>query len=866
MNAKPLSRGKSENRGPDFVHAGALDIPGEEEYNHLPCVPCEKCRNSIHRGMIHIDRQKEKTQASFMLKLAAFIVDKRNLIFLLVGLSLLFSVFSRNWVQVENDLTAYLPADSETRQGLDVMAEQFTTFGSAKLMVANVSWTKAQELAEEIRGMAGVQSVAFDQSTDHYHNASALYEITFDYPQEDDACLDALNAVLDRCSAYDTYLDTSLGNQLAEIIASEVSVIMVIVALIVVAVLTLTSQTYAEIPVLLLTFVSAMIMNMGTNFLLGKISFVSNSVTSILQLALSLDYAVILCNRFKEEYEKAPLREAVVTALSKGIPEIGASSLTTVGGLVAMLFMRFRLGPDMGICLIKAIFFALLSVFVFMPGLLMLFGPWMDKTRHRSFVPKIPFVGKFAWATRHVVPLLFVALVAAAFFFSSKCPYVYGYDTIVTPKLNEQQIAQRMIRENFTSSNLVALVVPSGDYAAERAVLDELDAMEQVDHTQGLSNTEALGGYMLTDRLTPRQFAELADLDYELSRLIYTAYATEKQEYGKLVGGVATYSVPLLDMFLFVWDKVEEGYVSLDADTAARLSDAAAQMKNGMVQLQGEDYTRMLVYLNLPESGDETYAFTDTIARVAREHYPEGNIYVVGNSTNAYEFQKSFARDNVVVSLMSILIVLVVLLFTFKSVAMPLLLILVIQGAIWINFSVPVFTHVDLFFIAYLIVSSIQMGANIDYAIVIASRYMELKNQMEHRDAIIETMNFAFPTILTSGSILAASGFILGRISSEGTIVGIGQSIGRGTLISIALVMFTLPQILLLGGGVIEKTSFSMPAALRKREASGRVTVDGVVRGEVHGSVSGVMHAVVDGKVDLTLLSGTVEEEAQHEN
>ena len=803
--------------------------------------------------------------ASFMVKLATFIVDKRNLIFLLIGLMLTFSVVSRGWVKVENDLTAYLPAQSETRQGLDVMGEQFTTFGSAKLMISSVTYGRAAEIAEEIRSMDGVQSVSFDDSSEHYNNVSALFDITFDYPEADSACVEALNAVLERYSAYDTYVDTTLGNQLAEIIQSEVNVIMVIVAVIVVSVLALTSQTWAEIPVLLLTFVGAMLMNMGSNFLLGKISFVSNSVTSILQLALSLDYAVILCNRFKEEHETLPLREAVIQALSKGIPEIGASSLTTVGGLVAMLFMQFRLGPDMGICLIKAIFFALFSVFVFMPCLLMLFGPWIEKTRHKNFIPKIPFVGRFAYATRRFVPILFVALVVGAYIVSGRCPYVYGYDTIVTPKLNEQQIAQNMIKENFTAPNLVALVVPAGDYEAERAILNELDEKPEVQRTMGLSNIEAMDGYTLTDKLTPRQFAELADIDYELSSLIYTAYATEQQEYGKLVGGISSYSVPLIDMFLFVWDKVEDGYVSLGDETTAKLRDAAHSMTNGKLQLQGADYSRMLVYLDLPVSGDETYAFTDTITQIARRHYPAGRIFVVGNSTNAYEFQKSFARDNIVVSVMSILIVLVVLLFTFKSVAMPLLLILVIQGAIWINFSVPVFTHVDLFFIAYLIVSSIQMGANIDYAIVIASRYMETRQTLERRDAIIDSMNFAFPTILTSGSILAASGFILGQISSEGTIVGIGQSLGRGTVISILLVMFTLPQLLLLGEKVINKTSFSVSGGLRRHSAQGRIVVDGIVSGEIHGTVTGVMHATVEGDVNLTLLSGSAAEEGGEE-
>ena len=144
-----------------------------------------------------------------MVKLATFIVDKRNLIFLLIGVMLVFSVVSRNWVKVENDLTAYLPAQSETRQGLDVMADQFTTFGSAKLMISSVTYDRAAEIADEIRSMDGVQSVTFDDSSDHYNNVSALYDITFDYPEADSACVEALNAVLERYSTYDTYLDTT---------------------------------------------------------------------------------------------------------------------------------------------------------------------------------------------------------------------------------------------------------------------------------------------------------------------------------------------------------------------------------------------------------------------------------------------------------------------------------------------------------------------------------------------------------------------------------------------------------------------------------------------------------------------------------
>ena len=287
-----------------------------------------------------MDYEKENS-GGFMMKLAAFIVDKRNLVFLLVGIFMIFSLFARNWVEVENDLTAYLPSDSKTKEGLELMEQQFITYGSADLMVANISYEEANALFEKIKAIEGVQSVAFDDTTEHYSKASALYSVTFDYPETDEACLVALDAVRAALSPYDTYVSTTLGDMSAELIDKEVGMITAFVAVIVVVVLTFTSQTYAEVPIIGLTFITAAVMNLGTNFLLGKISFVSNSVTTILQLALSLDYAVIYCNRFKEEHETHELREAVIISLSKAIPEVGASSLTTIGGLIAMMFEYF---------------------------------------------------------------------------------------------------------------------------------------------------------------------------------------------------------------------------------------------------------------------------------------------------------------------------------------------------------------------------------------------------------------------------------------------------------------------------------------------------------------------------------------------
>ena len=801
---------------------------------------------------------------SFMVKLSTFIVDKRNLFFLITIILVIFSMFSRNWVEVENDLTFYLPEDSETKKALNVMDGEFTTYGTAEVMVANIAYEDAERMLDDLKEIKGVQSIDFDDTTDHYNNASALYSITFDYDETDDACLDSLDKVKEYLSGQDIYVKTELGNTQAETIEREINIIMVYVAIVIVAVLLFTSETYGEIPVLILTFGVGMIVNQGTNYLLGKISFVSNSVTSILQLALSIDYAIIFCNRFKEEHKSLPIREAVILALSKSIPEIGASSLTTIGGLVAMLFMQFRLGPDMAICLIKSIGFALLSAFVVMPGLLVLFGPLIDRTGHKNFVPKISFIGSYDYATRHIVPIIFIVVLFFAFRLSSDCPYAYGYSVLSTPKLNETQIAENMIEDNFSSSNMMALVVPKGDYEKEAQLLKELESYDEVDYTMGLANIDALDGYKLADKLTPRQFAELAGLDYEAAQVVYAAYAAENESYGELVGNIATYKVPLIDMFLYVCDKVDSGVVTLSDEQTDMLHDAEVQMTSAKNQLQGETYSRMLLYLTLPVSGDETYHFTDKILEIARSYYPDEDVFLAGNSTNEYDFEKSFAVDNTVVSIVSVLIVLVVLLFTFNSAGMPLLLILVIQGSIWINFSFPTITGKYLFFLGYLVVSSIQMGANIDYAIVIGSRYQELKAKMTKKAAIIDTLNFAFPTIITSGSILAISGFLIGNLTSEPVIAGIGESLGRGTVISIFLVMLVLPQILLTGTAFIDKTSFSMPGVSvgEHRALSGKVFVNGMVRGHISGNVRGQICAMVDGDVDLNVISGSADEES----
>lgn len=790
-------------------------------------------------------------------KLAAHIVDKRSLIFLIFAALCAFSIFSSRWVNINQDITKYLSKDSETRIGLDLMEEEFTEFATARIMVSNVTYDMASNLAGVIAAVDGVHDVAFDNTEAHFKTASALFVVTFNGAADDEVSVNAVNEIKEKLSAYDTYVSTAISNPTKQIIQNEMIMVDIIAFIVIVTVLLFTSKTYMEVPILLVTFGVAALINMGTNYFFGTISYVTDSIAIVLQLALAIDYAIILVHRYTEDREEMPARDAVVSALTKAIPEISASSMTTISGLAALMLMSFRLGYDIGVILIKAIVISMLTVFTLMPGLLLLFSKQIDKSHHRTFVPSLKFLGRISYKTRYIIPPVFLALVALACVFAHKCPYVFGYSTLDTIKQNEVKIAEKAIDANFDSENFVALLVPSGDYESEARLAAELRTYPQVDSILSMTSIDAADGYKLTDALTPRQFSELSDIDVGIVRTLYMAYGVNSEDYGKIVADVDSYTVPLVDMVEYLYARSQEGYVKLDAATYEKLDEMHAAISFARAQLEGENWSRMVIYMNLPEESEETFEFLDTIHAVTSKYYKEA--YLAGKTVSDSGLSESFSGDNLLISILTATFVIIVLLFSFRSVGLPVLLILVIQSSIWLNFSFPYILGKNLFFISYLIVSSIQMGANIDYAIVISSRYMELKREMPIKDAMVETLDQAFPTIITSGLIMAFAGFIIGYMSSEATISSIGFCLGRGTSISILLVLGVLPQILLLGDILIEKTSFTIRKPNLISAESSTIRLHGRVRGQFNGFIDANVNGLFQGSINAMVDVGAME-------
>lgn len=765
-----------------------------------------------------------------MMRIAKFIVNKRKAFLALFALACVYSVISIPKVEVIEDVTEYLPKTTETRRGLDTMEEEFTTFGSGKILVANITYEQALRVAEEMEQIEGVSQVQFydesddayedEELEDYYKDASALFSITFTDEEDAEVTQRAIVKVRELVSGYSSYVYTTVDKDDAASLQKDMGVILAFASIVIVSVLLFTSLTYMEIVIFVLVFGVSALLNMGTNYLMGSISFVTNAVGTVLQLAMAIDYAIILFHRFMEEREHCEAEQAITVALSKAIPEISSSSLTTISGMVALMFMQFGIGMDLGRVMTKAIIFSLITVFLLMPALVMMFNKAIDRTRHRNFVPKINLWGKLMVKIRFVtIPLIVVGAVFG-FIWSGKCQFVYDHSSINSPKKNEYLTSKDRISETFEMTNTMAVIVPKGDYQKEGQLLDALESMDIVESATGLANIEVGddGKYILVDRLGPREFSSIADVDLDLARMLYRLYAVSREQYGALFRNVDDYKVSIIDMVDFIYEQKESGALDFGREQSEEIDDLHEAVTDARKQLEGENYSRMLFQLKGPAEGAETFANIDAVHRVVERYYESA--MVVGDPTSNYDLSRSFEKDNVIISVLTALLVGIILLVTFQSAGLPFMLVFTIQSSIWFNFSVPYLTGDTMYFLSYLVVSSIQMGATIDYAIVITTRYVELRKTMDSLEkAVVESLNQAFPTIVTSGSILTCAGFLIGGITSNGVIASLGKTLGRGTLISIIMVMLFLPQLLMVFDKLIDKTALTRGERRRKDEA-----------------------------------------------
>ncbi len=675
-----------------------------------------------------------------MRKFYNWVVNHTKLIIGLYVIAFIVCAICHNFVAVDYDMNHYLPKDSASTVALDLMEEEFGGgVPNARVMVENVSIPEALEYKAEIEQVDGVtdvmwldDSVSIDEPLEtmdqdvvenYYKDGNALFSVTIEEEKRVDAVEDIRTIIGDDNAMTGSAVSTAAATTST---VNEISRIAFIGVVFVIIVLLLTTESWFEPVIVMAGLGVAIVINAGSNLIFGEISFVTNAAGNILQLAVSLDYSVFLIHRFTEcRKEKSDIKEAMVDALTMSTSSILSSGLTTVIGFLALCFMRFRIGPDLGLALAKGVALSLITVFTLMPCVILTTYKWLDKLEHRSLIPSFHGFGKFVHKITIPLAVVFAILIIPAYLASNANSFYYGASKIFNEKTQTGADTAK-IQEIFGKSDTYVLMVPKDDKATQKQLSDALHEVPEV---------------------------------------------TDIVSYVDTVGM-----------------EIPESY--LDEATLSKLNS--------------DKYTRMVLSVDAEYEGDETVALVETIRGIAQTYYPD-EWYLAGEGISTYDLRDTVTQDMTKVNLMAIGAVFIVLLLTLKSVVLPVILVLSIETAIWINLSIPYFSDQRIFYIAYLIISSIQLGATVDYAILLTERYKEYRQTENKKDAVTKTLSAVTVSILTSGSALTVVGFLLGIISTHGLLSQLGYFLGKGTLCSLAIVLFVLPGLLYVFDGTFVK-------------------------------------------------------------
>lgn len=696
--------------------------------------------------------------------LPSFIIEKNRAIEKLFLLAVVISALMAPFVEINYDLTEYLPDTVQSRQGLNLMEETFGYPGTARVMVKDVTLFEAKAYKDRLEAVDGVDQILWlDTGTnvfsgegfidytsidEYYKDGCAVFDVTFDEGDTSKRTSKAIDEMREITGDKGYYVGMAVQDKsVAENVAEEMRLILSIGVFMIFVILCITTNSWLE-PVLYLTIMGvAVVINKGTNIFLGQISFLTNSVSAVLQLAVSMDYSIFLIHAFARQ-KKAGLdqTEALRNAIEEALNSIFASSLTTIVGFLVLAFMKFSIGFDMGIVLAKGIVISLITVVLFMPAMILRMAGWMEKTAHRPFMPDFHRLSRGIFRVRYAVLILVAVIAIPAYTAQGMNSFLYGNDAVGSGEGTDVYADEQEINAVFGRSNMMMALIPSGDNVKER------------------------------------QFAE------ELSDLPYTK--------------------SVLSLSQTLPQGVPESF--LPESVTGLLHD-------------GSGWSRILIYVRSKGESALAYEYSDEIQAIMKRYYPL-NSYLVGATPSTQDIEATITVDYDRVNTLSLIGVFVVVMFSFKSLLIPVIAMIPIEVAIFINMAVPYIRGETMIFMGYIIVSCVQLGATVDYAILTTNNYIACRKQLglEKNEAAVETLKRSIPAILTSGSILTIVGYILYHVSSIAAIGDLGHLIGRGAILSMILVSTFMPALLVLGDRVLMDNELELFRQYLKRRAERR--------------------------------------------
>lgn len=645
-------------------------------------------------------------------------------------------------VSVNYNMTDYLPEEAQSTKALDIMQEEFDgSVPNTSVMMNDVTIQEALVFKEKLASIDGVTDVTWlDDAIDiktpiemadeetvetYYKDSNALFSFSIRAGDEVEITDEIYDLIGEENAMAGEALDTANQQKMA---FTETMYAAALLIPIIILILVLSTTSWIE-PVFFLTAIGvSVLINLGTNIFIGEISFVTQSVAPILQLAVSLDYAIFLLHSFSDYRQKvADPKEAMRLAMKRSFPAIIASASTTFFGFIALMFMDFGIGSDLGLNLVKGILLSFISVMVFLPALTLMFYHWIDKTQHKALLPSFKNIGSKVVKLKVPSLLIVLLLLVPAFLAQSQTNFIYGIGE--QPDTTRAGSDIEKIEEEFGKNTSMVLLVPKGDIAKEEELVKDLKENEHVKSV--ISYVSTVGAGIPPD---------------------------------------------------YLGESVTEQFFS-------------------------EQYSRIILQTNTEAEGDVAFGFIEDVHETAEGYYGD-DFYSLGESVTLYDMKNVVQKDNTVVNLLTVITIAIVLMITFKSISYPVILLLTIQSSVWINLSVPYFTDSSLVFVGYLIVSTVQLAATVDYAILLTEAYKENRKEMTALKAIKKTLDEKIFSIAISASILSSVGFILWITSTNPIVSSIGLLLGRGALLAFIMVVLFLPAILLVFDRVIEKTTW----------------------------------------------------------
>ena len=655
---------------------------------------------------------------------------------------IVISIISYPKIEVNYNINDYLPKNSDSTVSLDKMKEEYDELiPNLRVMLEDVTINETLDMIKKIEDVPGVQNVVWlddfesvmkpmafmdaDNLDNYYKNNNALMNITV----QEDSIISATEEIRKIIGDDNKMTGSAVNTAIATTNSvSEIRVVTIVGVLFTILILILTTESWIEPVIILIGLLVSIVINAGTNLIFGEISFVTNAAGNILLLAVSLDYTVFVLHRYKEEkknYDDHVM--AMEKALEVSFSSILSSALTTIIGFLALIFMQFRIGPDLGLALAKGVFISLVTEFTLMPIVILKMDNLIEKTEHKKFVPSFKKFGEFVLKHKNANLVIFFIIMIPCFLASKNNAYYFGNSHIygVDTKLGRDTVA---IENEFGKSDTYVLLLPKGDLEKERKLSSDLKNIDEVSNI--ISYVDTVG------------------------------------------------------------ETIPENFIDGDS----------------LKKLNSKNYTRMIVSVNADYEGEDTIKLIEKVKETANRYYSD-DYYLAGEGISTYDLKNTVMADMNVVNIIAIVAVFLVLLLSKKSLLIPVILVSAIETAIFINMSVPYFRSTTIFYIAYLIISSIQLGATVDYAILLTERYCEMRETLDRRDSIKTTLEKVSVSILTSALTMIIVGFLLGKFSTHGLISQLGYLLSVGTTASVIIVLFVLPGLLYMFDGLIQKTT-----------------------------------------------------------